>query len=82
MIKIETRHYEDCISHLWGLADTSRDYDVYVNDDGREVDCDYISRKYGEATSENAQKFFDEQAKDENDDWELVNEGHKHFYTK
>lgn len=80
MIKTETRHYTDTLSQLWNLPDSSRDYKVFVNGDGREVDYDYISQKYGEATEENAQKFFDDQAKD--GDWELVDEGKKPFYTR
>lgn len=80
-MKIETRHYTDTISQLWNMPDLSRDYKVFVNDDGREVDYDYISRKYGEANAENAQKFFDE-TKEDDEDWELVNEGKKPFYTR
>ena len=38
--------------------------DVFVRDyspkgDSLEVDCDYIASKYGEATVENARKFFE-----------------------
>ena len=82
MINTETRHYTDTLSQLWNMPDNSHDYKVFVNDDGREVDYDYIERKYGEATEENAQKFFDEQAKNDDEGWELVNEGKKPFYTR
>ena len=82
MIKTETRHYTDTLSQLWNLPNNSRDYKVFVNGDGREVDYDYISRKYGEATEKNAQKFFEDQAKEEEEDWELVDEGKKPFYTR
>lgn len=39
-------------------------FDVFVRDyspkgDSLEVDCEYIARKYGEATEENARKFFE-----------------------
>lgn len=80
-MKTETRHYNDTLSQLWNMPDLSHDYKVFVNDDGREVDYDYISRKYGEATAENAQKFFDE-TKEDDEGWELVNEGKKPFYTR
>lgn len=58
MIKLETRHIADEI-----FPDKGFDCKYFVNDDGRDIQCDYIKNKYGEATTENAQKFFDEQAK-------------------
>lgn len=88
MIKTETRHYTDTLSQLWDMPDNSHDYNVFVNDDGREVDYDFVERKFGEATVENAQKFFEEQAKNDEEDWknkegwELVDEGCKPFYTR
>jgi len=89
MIKTETRHFEeDGWNKFWNLPDRSHDYNVFVNDDGREVDYDFVERKYGEATEENAQKFFDEQAKNDEEDWknkegwELVDECCKPFYTR
>ena len=55
MIKTETRHYTDTLSQLWNMPENSHDYNVFVNDDGREVDYDYISRKYGKnRTKDNA----------------------------
>lgn len=83
MITTETRNnpaYDLCLA--WGWTLPEKTYKVFVNEDGQEVDCDYIARHYGEATEENAQKYFDEQEKDEEEDWELVDEGKKPFYTR
>lgn len=65
-IKKETRKNQaaDLFNSFWPDQPTAKNYDVFVRDyspkgDILEVDCDFIARKYGEATIENAQKFFD-----------------------
>ncbi len=61
-IRKETR--ENPHDSLWPDYPTKKNYDVFVRDhspkgDVLEVDCDFITRKYGSATVKNARKFFD-----------------------
>lgn len=64
-IRIEERTATG-LAHLWPdyPAQPSKTYKVFVRnfspkDDVLEVDCDYIERKYGAATIENAKKYFE-----------------------
>lgn len=65
-IRIEERENPaTLIAHLWpDYPQPPKTYKVFVRDfspknDVLEVGCDFIARKYGEATIENAQKYFD-----------------------
>lgn len=74
MIKTETRNnaaYDLAKTCGWPLPEKT--YEVFVNEDGHEVDCKYIALHYGEATEENAAKYFAEsQAAREAEEEELL----------
>lgn len=66
-IRIEERNNQaaSLMAKLWpDYPQPPKTYKVFVRDfspkdDVLEVDCDYIERKYGAATIENARKYFE-----------------------
>lgn len=66
-IRKETRKNisDDFFNKFWpNEPKAPQTFDVFVRDyspkgESLEVDCEYIARKYGEATEENARKFFE-----------------------
>lgn len=65
-IRIEERENPAAsLASLWpDYPQPPKTHKVFVRDfspknDVLEVDCDYIAKKYGEATIENAKKYFD-----------------------